>query len=242
MLLVGVGGAVPNLSDFHKHVRQGDIVISSPAVPNGPMYVQCKNRGYKHNNNTWKSSNPKLMNYVRQLWKTYQSNVRTHAPCEDHIDVGARQLSNDQISFHHPHKKHKPIYAMVEDNRVELVQQPLPPLGRTRLYPESQTRVRYGVLSSGTYVAKNIITRTIYAKEHGICAYDQGNEHVLDSIMGSRCGSFLVIDGIADYVDGSQNKEWQPYSALAAAAYMKTLIQRFKPKSKDINNVAMTTD
>ncbi len=30
MLLVGVGGGVPNYTDYTKHVRLGDVVLSSP--------------------------------------------------------------------------------------------------------------------------------------------------------------------------------------------------------------------
>ena len=232
MLLVGVGGGVPNLSDFHQHVRQGDVVVSSPAVPDGPSYVQCKKRGKIHDNNTWKSSDPMLMNYVRHLWKNYQSNARTRAPWDQYIAQGMKQLSDDQLSFKRPDNYQHQIYAMVDDT-IELVQQPHPPMGRTRLYPANQTRIRYAVNASGINVAKNIITRTKFAKEHGISAYDCGVGNVLDSIVGSRCGSFLIINGIADYEDGSKNKEWQPYAALAAAAYMKTLVQSYKPKNND---------
>jgi nucleoside phosphorylase len=34
----------------------------------------------------------------------------------------------------------------------------------------------------------------------------------------------LVIRGICDYCDSHKHKEWQPYAALTAAAYAKTLL------------------
>jgi hypothetical protein len=46
---------------------------------------------------------------------------------------------------------------------------------------------------------------------------------VLESLEGNGNESFLIIRGIVDYTDWSR-KEWQPYSSMAAAAYMKTLI------------------
>jgi hypothetical protein len=36
----------------------------------------------------------------------------------------------------------------------------------------------------------------------------------------------MIIRGISDYHDGTLNKEWQPYSSLCAASFMKTLIYK----------------
>ena len=41
VMLVGVGGAVPNFADVTKHVRLGDIVVSTPQKKDGPIYVHC---------------------------------------------------------------------------------------------------------------------------------------------------------------------------------------------------------
>lgn len=49
MFLVGVGGGVPHYTDFKKHVRLGDIVVSSPEGPNTPMYIYCDEvHGHSH--------------------------------------------------------------------------------------------------------------------------------------------------------------------------------------------------
>jgi hypothetical protein len=34
----------------------------------------------------------------------------------------------------------------------------------------------------------------------------------------------LIIRGICDYADSHKNKQWQPYAAAVAAAYMKELL------------------
>lgn len=47
---------------------------------------------------------------------------------------------------------------------------------------------------------------------------------VMESITGNRKDSFMIVRGLADYIDGTKNKEWQPYAALAAAAVTKALI------------------
>ena len=49
---------------------------------------------------------------------------------------------------------------------------------------------------------------------------------VLESIVGNRKESFLFVRGACDYFDGTKNVVWQPYSALAAAAFMKSVIEK----------------
>ena len=40
VLIVGTCGAVPNFSDYDKHVRLGDIAVS--ASSSGPIYLHCQ--------------------------------------------------------------------------------------------------------------------------------------------------------------------------------------------------------
>ncbi|VDP96818.1 unnamed protein product [Trichobilharzia regenti] len=46
----------------------------------------------------------------------------------------------------------------------------------------------------------------------------------MESVMGNGLDSFILIRGIADYVEGRQGAQWQPYAALAAASFMKSII------------------
>ncbi len=54
---------------------------------------------------------------------------------------------------------------------------------------------------------------------------------ILFSLLHSspQMDSFAFIRGIADYLDGTKNVDWQPYAALCAAAYTKTLITDLPP-------------
>ncbi len=40
-----------------------------------------------------------------------------------------------------------------------------------------------------------------------------------------RQTSYLVVRGIYDYCDQNKNDEWQPYAAIAAAAYVRALLE-----------------
>ena len=56
---------------------------------------------------------------------------------------------------------------------------------------------------------------------------------VLESIVGNRKDSFLFVRGLADYVDGTKNKEWQPYAALCAASVVKFIIMSLRNHQLD---------
>jgi len=59
----------------------------------------------------------------------------------------------------------------------------------------------------------------------------QKQTQFLNHLKGIETKVFLLYS--ADYTDGSR-KEWQPYSSMAAAAYMKTLIMDLWLYLKDI--------
>ena len=39
VLIVGVGGGVPHYTDYNKHVRLGDVVMSSPSFTGGQKFI-----------------------------------------------------------------------------------------------------------------------------------------------------------------------------------------------------------
>lgn len=52
VFLVGVGGGVPHYTDYNKHVRLGDVVISHPTPYNNKYtYIYCENAKMNENGN-----------------------------------------------------------------------------------------------------------------------------------------------------------------------------------------------
>ena len=47
----------------------------------------------------------------------------------------------------------------------------------------------------------------------------------LEQVYGNRKDNYIVIRGIAEYRDGTKRKDWQAYSALVAAAFMRALVE-----------------
>ena len=64
----------------------------------------------------------------------------------------------------------------------------------------------------------------MFSRTYGSEHMTQKQTQFLKHLKGIETNVFLLlIRGIADYTDGSR-KEWQPYSSMAAAVYMKTFI------------------
>ena len=42
VLIVGTAGAVPHYTDYGRHVRLGDIVVSVPRSSEEPLYIHCQ--------------------------------------------------------------------------------------------------------------------------------------------------------------------------------------------------------
>lgn len=81
--------------------------------------------------------------------------------------------------------------------------------------------IHYDLIASGNKVMKDAKTRDTIAQELDILCFEMEAAGLMDLLP---C---LVIRGICDYSDSHKYEEWQGYSALAAAAYTKELLNLF---------------
>ena len=77
--------------------------------------------------------------------------------------------------------------------------------------------IHYGPIGSGNRVIKSSRARDSLGEQNILCVEMEASGLMNDF----PC---LVIRGICDYCDSHKNKRWQPYAALAAAAYAKELL------------------
>jgi hypothetical protein len=117
----------------------------------------------------------------------------------------------------------------------------------------------YLLFKSGRQVARDDHLRQELAARLGILAFDSEFDSVLESVIGNRRDAFVVIRGIADYKvltslwlnvllsniqtlniidlfffqDGTRRRDWQPHSALLAAAFGKAIVSRMDPPIDD---------
>lgn len=89
--------------------------------------------------------------------------------------------------------------------------------------------MHFGPVASGRVLVKNEQVRQDVASRFGIKAFDCEFDTVTESVFGNRKDRYIFVRGISDYKDGTRKKEWQPFAALAAAAFMKTIISVLPP-------------
>lgn len=82
----------------------------------------------------------------------------------------------------------------------------------------------YGLIASGNAVMRSSIRRDELRDTWGVACFEMEAAGLMDTFP---C---LVIRGICDYSDSHKHKIWQPYAAVAAAAYAKDLLRIIHPK------------
>ncbi|KAH9513942.1 hypothetical protein Btru_031804 [Bulinus truncatus] len=230
VFLVGVGGAVPHYSDHTQHVRLGDVVVSTPADDSGAVYIYCSKvdkiqnaNGFSFATRIFAPRDQTLINAVKKLKKESESSLNKEKLWEKFIEEGKETLRGQESHFHRPMIKKDKLFLKKSDGSVIQVDHPRPLSYTDKSYKEGQTNIRYGVIGCGQSVATTEPQRREFAQLNGIKAFHQEHDFVLESVEGNRCDSYLVILGMCDYEDGSK-REWTSYAALAASAYMKSLL------------------
>ncbi|WQF89931.1 Putative NACHT nucleoside triphosphatase, P-loop containing nucleoside triphosphate hydrolase [Colletotrichum destructivum] len=82
--------------------------------------------------------------------------------------------------------------------------------------------IHYGLIASANQVMKNPCKRDALAAEKNVLCFEMEAAGLVNHFP---C---LVIRGICDYSHSHQNKQWQGYAAMAAAAYAKALVCRLQ--------------
>lgn len=88
----------------------------------------------------------------------------------------------------------------------------------------SRPEVHYGIILSGNTVVKSKAKRDQLRSQYGGIAVEMEAAGMMTRLP------VAVIRGISDFADASKNKEWQPYAAIAAAAYAKEVLLNLPPE------------
>ncbi|CAG4992747.1 unnamed protein product [Parnassius apollo] len=224
VFLVGVGGGVPHYTDYSRHVRLGDVVVSTPApdLNDKYVYIFCEKAernekgGWDYEVKPYKPTNFLLQDIALRL-------TNTHAPWNMYVNEGLQRLRGVPGRWEAPEDATDRLSVDVGDGVFIEVSHPAPQGGQRR------GRVHCAPVAGGRAVAGAGEARAAFAAHARVRAYDCELDAVLDSVVGNRKDCFVSIRGISDYRDGSRGKEWQAHAALAAAAVMKTIIVAMDP-------------
>ncbi|RYP38838.1 hypothetical protein DL767_002400 [Monosporascus sp. MG133] len=223
-LLVGIAGGCPDPRDPAMDIRLGDVVVSEPKGNRGGV-VQIdmgKNtddgfRIFSHLNKPYQE----LLDAIPRLRNDHRNNHQRRK-MDDYIDAVTRK-SKEQPEpgyFAFPGREHDRLFQS---------DYPHPPKQAScancdekfvwrRDPPRKRSRVFYGTIGSANNVLRSAKERDRLRQEEGILCVEMEAAGMMDTL------SCLVIRGISDYADSHKSKEWQPYAALAAAAYAKDLL------------------
>ncbi|XP_043519588.1 uncharacterized protein LOC122533693 isoform X3 [Frieseomelitta varia] len=235
VFLIGIGGGVPHYTDYNKHVRLGDVVISHPAPFNKKyIYVYCEsaktneNGDYHFETKEYCPSNLCLQEIAANL-KDQSENER-NPPWQTYLKEGLNILNNQtEHDFKLPPPESDKLYMAIGERDVIEVAHPTAPLDAANKRTNGCPRIHLAPIASGRHIARDDQLRQKFATRFGALAFDTEMDAVVESILGNCRESFAVIRGISDYKDGSRIKEWQPYASLAAASVMKSIICAMDP-------------
>ncbi|ELU00418.1 hypothetical protein CAPTEDRAFT_151003 [Capitella teleta] len=230
VFLVGVSGSVPHYTDFYKHCRLGDVVVATPN-DKGFLYIFCDkivhdaDRGEMHYAlKSWAPSDLLIQDTSAQLQERAR-NDPSFAPWETYMREGAEHLSAQEVNFSRPAPETDRLYMNIGGSDIIEVGHPPIPDEAKESYKPGVSQIKTGSVASGKPIVKDDALRMDFAARHSCVTFDTEFDQVLESIVGNRKESFAFVRGICDYLDGTKGVEWQPYAALSAAAYMKTLIE-----------------
>jgi len=241
VILVGVGGGIPHYTDYSRHVRLGDVVVSSPTPTNKAIYTYCEltpskdeqiEVNPKYETKSWCPPNLALQDISARLKLQGEAN-----PCEavwnKYIEEGIKNLSVDGVNFARPSEETDKLYMSLGGSDVIEVTHPTLPLGSSDGRHAGQPVIHLGPIAAGRQVCKDDQLRQDFASRFGILAFDTEYDAVIESVFGNRKDCYVIIRGISDYKDGSRRKEWQPYASLAAAAFTKSVICALDASNSD---------
>ncbi|KAH6930960.1 hypothetical protein HPB50_021074 [Hyalomma asiaticum] len=238
VFLVGVGGGVPHYTDHTQHVRLGDVVVSAPrpvpSTTNGNTNAASPPQSeLAYSIKTWCPPELRLQELAEKMWQQGAADPELR-PWERYIEDGLRALADQESDFARPPESSDRLYMSIGAKDLIEVAHPAPPPGASDHRLPGRPVVHFGSVASGLgSVVRDDSRRHELAEEYGVRAFDTGFDTVVESIYGNRKDHYAFIRGIADYKDGSKGREWQPYAALAAAAFMKAVVCALDPSEED---------
>lgn len=231
-LMVGVGGGAP--SKQHD-IRLGDIVVSSPGK--GHHGVFQYDYGKSVQDEAFRSTG--FLNAPPRLLRAAVTNLKAHYEKDDcqlrNIIDSLVQTSQGSWKerYKRPETSSDILYCSDFKHRSNNVDDCKDSCGLdSRVLVTRQARpfndgplIHYGLIASGNSLMKDARIRDKLGAEEGVLCFEMEAAGLMNQFP---C---LVIRGICDYSDSHKNNTWQPYAAVAAAAYTKDLLLLIPPLS-----------
>ncbi|KAK6352023.1 hypothetical protein TWF718_005172 [Orbilia javanica] len=229
-LMVGIGGGAPMLP--LRDIRLGDVVVSEP-VPGCGGVLQ-----YDFGKTTQEGRfvQTGFLNKPPSVFLKAITKVKAESGPEKLAKIVATVLENEVVpreEFSRPAIESDRLFRAEYDHPITSEESGVSCTGcdtgmlvhRLARSSPSWPYVHYGLIASGNQVMKHGITRDRLSREKGVLCFEMEAAGLMDDLPS------LVIRGICDYSDSHKSKEWQPYAALAAAAFARELLLELPVKA-----------
>nr|XP_017018234.2 uncharacterized protein LOC108071835 isoform X2 [Drosophila kikkawai] len=223
VFIVGVAGGVPHYTDYKKHVRLGDVVISYVDKQRA-LISNSKEKPYVY---VYKSGEDvktyfPINDSLQLIAESLQANMLVKRPWETYLSQAQQTLAQKTESdFNRPDARTDKLFMNIGNNEVIEVAHPI---AADEVDGVPRLRLHLGPIGSGRDLVRSDELRTDFARKYGLLATDVEMSSVLDSIIGNCRESFILVKGIADYKDGMSTRKWQNFAALSAASVVKSVI------------------
>jgi nucleoside phosphorylase len=208
VLMVGIAGGVPHPTKAAEHVRLGDIVVSDrygvvqfDFVKQTTTEVQFRAAP--------RPPSHRLLHFARHLNVGLLEGRR---PWEEHLRRGL-----EMMNWSRPPEA-SDILGQTDDPKT-----PVPhPIDPKRL--PGQPRVFFGLIASSNTLLKDPVRRDALRDRFQAKAIEMETAGLSDAAWFQEVG-YLGVRAICDYCDANKNDAWQLYAAMAAAAYVRALLE-----------------
>lgn len=208
IIMVGIAGGVPDVGHPENHVRLGDIVVSGERGVEQYDLIKQTADSVVHRSPP-RPPSASVLEAVRFL---EAESITGPLPCLPHINAGLKGLR-----IRRPAAKFDVLTA--SDNPAVLLRHPRDNSRKARC-----PRVFVGPIAAANVLLKDPVRRDQLRDTFGARAVEMEGSGIADATWDHEVG-YLVVRGICDYCDMNKNDRWQAYAAVAAAGYVRSLLE-----------------
>ncbi|KAF3271318.1 hypothetical protein TWF217_005716 [Orbilia oligospora] len=236
VLMVGIGGGAPgppvSEDSQEEDIRLGDIVVGFPKDSHSGVLQYDMGKLESHGRFTIRShlnKPPKaLLTAVGILQSEHDFGEGEMVQyLQSSLGYLQKKRTKKLKAYHFPGRGKDPLFKADynhEDNEKNCSVCDLNQTERRIDRDTDNPVVHYGLIASGNTVMKSARQRDELRDRHKVICFEMEAAGLVDNFP---C---LVTRGTCDYSDDHKNDLWQPYAALASAAYAKDLLRVVQPK------------
>lgn len=208
LIMCGIAGGVPHPRDPQEHVRLGDIVVSNRKGVIQYDFGKQKGKVFEERF----APRPPSARLLEAVHLLEQDRLSGKRPWDAHLNNGlvARSLASPATNT-----------DVIVGDKGERVEHPA--------VSELRPRVFLGPIASANVVQGDFRKRDRLRDEHKVKAVEMEGYGVADATWEHEKAGYLVVRGICDYCDVRtkhlQTDAWKRHAAMAAAAYVRALIE-----------------